>query len=110
MNFKDSLNWKEHTRGTGGGINSLNQCFFLIRRLKNSIKPNSLIKVAESLFNSKIRYGLQLQGKVRLDNNETSQKELNSIQLVQNKLIRFLNAKNIFFNLISFINWPNQAE
>ena len=95
MTFEDSLNWKEHTKGKGGVINSLNQRFYLIRRLKNSIKHPALLKVAESLFNSKIRYGLQLQGKVRMENNETAKKELHATQLVQNKLIRFLNGKKI---------------
>ena len=64
-------------------------------RLNNSLNKKALIKVADSLFNSKIRYGLQLLGKVKMSNSESSNQDLQDIQLVQNKLVRFLNNKRI---------------
>ena len=64
-------------------------------RLNNSLNKKALIKVADSLFNSKIRYGLQLLGKVRMSTNESQNQLLQDIQLAQNKLIRFLNNKRI---------------
>ena len=51
--------------------------------------------MADSLFNSKIRYGLQLLGKVRTSGNDGQNQDLLAIQKVQNKLIRFLNNKRI---------------
>ena len=64
-------------------------------RLNNSLNKKALIKAADSLFNSKIRYGLQLLGKVKMSANESQNLMLQDIQLAQNKLIRFLNNKRI---------------
>ena len=73
-------------------INSLNQRMFLIRRLNNQLNKNAMRKVADSIFNSKIRYGLQLIGKIRSqDQDGGMQKDLKAIQLMQNKMVRLLN-------------------
>ena len=40
---------------------------------------------------TKIRYGLQLLGKVRQSENEPSNGDLHALQLIQNKLARALN-------------------
>ena len=66
MNLDDDLGWKSHIEGKGGIIPSLNSRLFLIKRLRKCVNKDSLKKIADSLFNSKIRYGLQLLGKVRL--------------------------------------------
>ena len=44
---------------------------------------------------SKVRYGLQLLGKVRTVSTDPLSKELEDIQLVQNKLVRLLNGKSL---------------
>ena len=49
----------------------------------------------DGLFTSKIRYGLQLYGKVRLSEQDPENTELKSIQLVQNKLLRTLNGTRV---------------
>ena len=54
-----------------------------------------MLTVLNGLFNSKIIYGLQLLGKVRLSDQDPQNAELESIQLMQNKLVRFLNGKTI---------------
>ena len=59
------------------------------------ISKEALIKVADSLFMSKVRYGLQLLGRVRISDTDTVNKELEDIQLVQNRLVRILNDKRI---------------
>ena len=64
-------------------------------RLNNSLNKKYLIKVTDSLFNSKIRYGLQLLGKVKMTSYEIQSQDLHEIQLIQNKLVRFLNNKKI---------------
>ena len=43
------------------------------------------------MFVSKIRYGLQLLGKVRRSENESPNGDLHALQLIQNKLARALN-------------------
>ena len=74
--MQNDLNWNEHIHGKGGIIPSLNRRLFTIKRLNNSLNKTSLIKVAESLFNSKIRYGLQLLGKVQMSNSESQNQDL----------------------------------
>ena len=59
------------------------------------ISKEAIIKVADSLFMSKVRYGLQLLGRVRISDSDTLNKELEDIQLVQNRLVRILNNKRI---------------
>ena len=76
-------------------ISSLNSRLFLIKRLNNYISKDRLKKIADSLYQSKIRYGIQLFGNVRLKNEEPSQKLLSSIQTAQNKLARFLTGKSL---------------
>ena len=95
MTFDDSQQWKTHIHNKGGLITSLNSRLFLIRRLKNHINKNALLKIVDGLFTSKIRYGLQLMGKVRRTEDEPKNAELMAIQKVQNKLIRMLNNTKI---------------
>ena len=56
ITFND--NWNDHIHGKGGVINSLNQKIFMILRLRNSLNIKSLVKIADSIFTSKIRYGV----------------------------------------------------
>ena len=76
-------------------MSSLNQRLFFIRRLANSVNKSALKKVADSIFTSKIRYGLQLLGKVRWLENDVHTQDLKNIQLTQNKLARLLNGKKL---------------
>ena len=55
----------------------------------------SVIKLTDGLFVSKIRYGLQLIGKVRTKNEDPECAALKAIQLVQNRLLRSLNGTQI---------------
>ena len=90
MTFNDKQNWSDHVAGKGGLLKALNQRLFLIRRLKNVLNHTALLKVADSLFMSKIRYGLQLLGKVRTEEDAPKNQMLTSIQKAQNKLVRLL--------------------
>ena len=76
MRFKENKKWNEHIHGKGGVIASLNLRLFLIRRLKGQLNNQSLRKVSEAIFISKIRYGLQLLGKVRVSPNDPLQGDL----------------------------------
>ena len=68
MTVDDNQKWQSQINGTGGMLSSLNQRLFLIKRLRNSLNYSGLRKVAESLYISKVRYGLQLMGEVRWTN------------------------------------------
>ena len=47
------------------------------------------------LYTSKIRYGLQLLGKVRIDDQDSTSNLLNKIQVTQNKFVRFMGNKSL---------------
>ena len=76
-------------------LSSLNQRLFMIRRLKNSLKHSGLKKVADSLFTSKLRYGLQLMGQIRWSDSDAQPVLMDKLQKSQNKLLRFLNETYI---------------
>ena len=95
MTLDDSQCWNTHFYGKGGVFSALNQRLFIIRRMKNHLMPASLRKVAESLFNSKLRYGLQMCGKIRWKESDPTPKLLKDLQVSQNKMLRLLNNSRI---------------
>ena len=95
ITFNEKQNWNTQIQGTGGLVSALNQRLFVIKRLKNHIGHQSLNKLVDGLFTSKINYGLQLYGKVRWTANDPINKDLKAIQQVQNKMARFLNSKTL---------------
>ena len=54
-----------------------------------------IVKLVDGIFNSKIRYGLQLYGRARLENSDPTNQDFRSIQLIQNRLLRCLNGTKI---------------
>ena len=76
ITFDDNLKWKSQISGKGGVLSCLNQRLFVLRGLKNFVNNNSLKKVADSIFTSKIRYGLQLLGKIRWSKEDSVQGDL----------------------------------
>ena len=76
-------------------ISALNSRLYLLRRLKRQLNQENLKKVAKSIYTSKIRYGLQLIGKVRTEVHESSQSDLNALQKTQNRLIRLLSGTKL---------------
>ena len=87
MNMNNKLNWKNHTSKL---ISSLNKKLFLLKRLKRTVDEKSLIKIAHAIFNSKLRYGIQLIGRIRMNNEDTLNNELNDLQKTQNKMLRLI--------------------
>ena len=63
--------------------------------MKNHLLPQGLRKVAESLFNSKIRYGLQMCGRIRWKETDPTPKVMKDLQLSQNKMLRLPNNSRI---------------
>ena len=48
-----------------------------------------------SIFTSKVRYGLQLLGKIRWSDQDSKQGDLQEIQALHNKMLRLLNGSTI---------------
>ena len=63
--------------------------------MKYHLPPHSLRKLAESLFNSKIRYGLQMCGQIRWNDSDPTPKLMKDLQVCQNKMLRLLNNSRI---------------
>ena len=91
----DNQGWTSQITGQGGMIPSLNSRLFLIKRLYNTISKNRLKRIGDSLYTTKIRYGIQLLGKVRTEEDETPQTLLNKLQVTQNKFARFMSGKSL---------------
>ena len=53
------------------------------------------MKVADSLYTSKIRYGIQLMGKVRTTKEDPKNNLLKKIQVTQSKFARFMAGKSL---------------
>ena len=60
MSLDNNQQWKTHISGTGGVISNLNKRLYKLRRLRNHVNEECLKRVANSIYTSKIRYGLQL--------------------------------------------------
>jgi hypothetical protein len=75
---------------------SLNQRLFVIRRVQNQLPKEKLLCVVHnSLWMSKLRYGLQLYLKAVLNEDETRSPILKTLQLSQNRMLRGINKSRI---------------
>ena len=106
MTFEDNQQWKMQVYGKGGLISALNSRLYIIRRLKNHLDRKSLLKVVDGLFMSKIRYGVQLLGRVRLCIEDPESGMFKDIQRIQNNLLRTLNGSQIAekVSILSMLN------
>ena len=95
VQIDEDMNWNEHVYGKGGLISSLNQRTHMIRRLRNHIGGEKLRKIVDSLWTSKLRYGLQLWATVRMEETQPKKQAITDVQKVQNKLLRILEKKRI---------------
>ena len=64
--------------------------FYVIRRMRSHLSMKAVLKLVDGLFMSKVRYGLQLYGKVRRNEDSPGCEDLKLIQKVQNDLMRYL--------------------
>ena len=90
LTFNEKQDWKTHLYGKGGLISALNMRLFAIRRLKNHMSEAALKKIADGIFTSKIRYGLQLFGKVRYSDEDPTNEDFTGLQTLQNKMMRLI--------------------
>ena len=63
--------------------------------MRSHLSNSSILKLVDGIFTSKIRYGLQLYGKVRMTEEDQQGKDFKAIQLIQNALLRVLNGTRI---------------
>ena len=87
--------WSSQINGVGGTVKSLNSRLYLLKRLSKSISKERLRRVADSLYTSKIRYGIQLFGMVRLKEDDVMDPLMKRLQSTQNKFARFINGSTL---------------
>ena len=90
VTMDDKQNWNEQFTGKGGLIASLNTRLFIIRRIANQIPHSQRKKLINSLWMSKLRYGLQICSRVRCTDLEPKTNNMRIAQITQNKMLRFL--------------------
>ena len=95
MTLDSNQKWTSHVTAKGGLTASLNQRLYVIKRLKNHLPLKQLKCVAESLWTSKLRYGLQIWADVRMEESCPSNYLVNEAQKSQNKLLRILSNKKL---------------
>ena len=87
VEIDEKQDWKEHFNSL---LNSLNKRTFAIRRISNKIPKIEVIKVVQSIWMSKLRYGLQLCNQVRTKTEDPTNSLMKSVQVAQNKMLRML--------------------
>ena len=95
IKFQDDQRWKAQIHGRGGVISSLHSRFYIIRRMRSHLSMKAVLKLVDGLFMSKVRYGLQLYGKVRRSEDSPRCEDYKSIQKVQNDLMRYLTGSQL---------------
>ena len=92
ITIDDSQKWNAQIYGKGGTLSSLSSRMFNVKRIQNQVGKTSIKKVVDSLYTSKLRYGLPMYGKIRWNENDTQEKWLTDLQLNQNKMLRYIDG------------------
>ena len=95
VSIDEKHNWKEHFSGTNGLVNSLNKRTFSIRGIRNKLPKKEMLKVVQSLWMSKLRYGLQLCNQVRVKQEDPENQNMKAAQIAQNKMLRMLDGVSL---------------
>ena len=95
VTIDEQQNWNEQFHGKGGLIPSLNKRLFSIRRVASQIPFKHRKKLVNSLWMSKLRYGLQLYSVVRMTDNDPKTNNMKVTQIAQNKMLRLLDGSAI---------------
>ena len=98
VTMDENQKWNSRIYGKGGTLSSLNSRMFIIKRIQNHVGKESFKKVVDSLYTSKLRYGLPLFGKVKWNIKDTQEKWLTDLQLNQSKMLRYIDRVPYSFN------------
>ena len=92
MSIDEDQKWSTHFSGL---ISALNKRTFTIRRVANQIPKEKVINIVHSLWMSKLRYGLQLCNKVRINEEEMTNQNMKSTQIAMNKMVRMVEGVSL---------------
>ena len=96
LTINNSLSWDDQIYGTGGVLTSIRQRVGALKRLSYTIPQEYLPQIANAIVTSKLRYGLGIYGKARIDENEPKCKQMTDLQTALNKALRIvINVKKM---------------
>ena len=95
VTIDDSQHWNSQIYGKGGTLSSLSSRMFVVKRIQNQVGKSGIKKIVDSLYTSKLRYGLPLFGKIKWKESDPQEKWLSDLQLNQNKMMRFMNGSKL---------------
>ena len=99
VKISDTQKWGKQINGVGGVVSALNQINFILRRLRNHLDKPRTKKVADSIWTSKLRYGLQLYGPIRKETADSHSVDLDRLQTAQNNMLRTLENIRISYKI-----------
>ena len=85
-----ALNWKAHVEKL---CLTLLKRMGLLRRIRHKVPREKLRIIAESIFMSKIRYGIAVYMKPRIQDEDSQSRDLHKLQVLQNDMVRMLSMK-----------------
>ena len=85
-----ALNWKAHVEKL---CLTLLKRLGLLRRIRYKVPREKLRIIAEAIFMSKIRYGIAVYMKPRLQEEDSLSRDLHKLQVLQNDMVRMLSKK-----------------
>ena len=92
IQIDDDLEWTSHSQSLKS---ALNQRTSVIRRMKNHLSGPKIKKIVDSIWTSKLRYGLQLCASVRTTEDQWKTQQMKGIQMAQNRMLRTVENKRI---------------
>ena len=87
LRINSSLDWKSHINYL---CNILKQRIALLKRIKLRVPTETLRVIADAIFNAKLRYGIAVYFKPRLNEEDESCKIQEPLQVPQNDMLREL--------------------
>ena len=98
VTMDDNLRWNTQIYVTGGTISSPNSRIVIVNRIVNQVGKDRIKKIVDSLYTSKLRYGLPLFGRIKWNDSDVQEKWLTDLQLNQNKMLRYmLSLRSLLF-------------
>ena len=90
LRVSSAMGWREHVLGQGGVLSTIYQRLVLLRRLLYQLPRNCLRPIVDGLILSKVRYGLDVFGRVRLAETDAVSREEHMVQVALNDVMRLM--------------------
>ena len=107
LHISRDFNWKIHVDKT---VAELNKRLGLMRRMRNRLPRRKLLMVAESFFNSVIRYGIAVYLKPIYEEEDVKIRKLSTearkLQVIQNTMLRMIYG----YKMEDMVNMENMRE